>query len=130
MNHGIMPFMKRTDDTRTKAPRGTISPVVGLVAFSALIISASTLPTFFLLRRRLARADATLAEVMRVAKTAASAHTQAAKGVREIQRVGAQVEVLRGLVDKVGGDVKDVRSLVMKDRARLFGMEARFDELR
>ncbi|OCB91552.1 hypothetical protein A7U60_g1178 [Sanghuangporus baumii] len=121
--------------TPTKATYGqrSLSPLVGLLAFSTVLITACTLPPYLLLRTRLARVDGTLSDVFHVAQRAkASQYTegQVLEAVREVRRVREETEVLRGQADKIASDVRDVRSVLLKERVRLASIEGRFDGLR
>ncbi|KAL5530411.1 hypothetical protein ACEPAF_6669 [Sanghuangporus sanghuang] len=120
--------------TPTKATYGqrSLSPLVGLLAFSTVLITACTLPPYLLLRTRLVRVDGTLSDVFHVAQRAkASQYTegQVLEAVREVRRVREETEVLRGQADKIASDVRDVRSVLLKERVRLASIEGRFDGL-
>ncbi|KAL5527396.1 hypothetical protein ACEPAG_6187 [Sanghuangporus baumii] len=118
--------------TPTKRGQKSLSPLIGLLVFSTVLVTACTLPPYLLLRTRLARVDGALSDVLHVARRAkASQYTQGQvmEAAREVGHVREEMEVLRGQVEKVASDVRDVRSVLLKERVRLASIEGRFDGL-
>ncbi|KAH8118350.1 hypothetical protein DFH11DRAFT_1540546 [Phellopilus nigrolimitatus] len=101
------------------------SPLVGLLVVSALLAPFTILP-YFALRRHMTRSDAMLNKLLSV--TATAQREQTSDVSRELKKLGVQLESLQWQADRVAGDVKDVRSIAIKERIRASALETRSEE--
>ncbi|EJD01435.1 uncharacterized protein FOMMEDRAFT_169557 [Fomitiporia mediterranea MF3/22] len=119
-----------SSSNRTRSgSKSTIKPLVGLLAFSVLLGTACALPPYILLRRRLVRLEAELSKLNASAIGTGLVRARTAEVLREVKALSVQVDAVKAQVDRMGGDVKDMRSIGLKERTRLAGVETRFDSL-
>lgn len=127
------PSLVHDQPAPTKPAQRTLSPLFVVLGVPAVLVAACIIPSYLLLRSRLVRVDRSLSDVVLLTRRAeASTYTQSQmlEALREMRRVRDQMEVVRGQVDKVASDVRDVRSVLLKERVRLGSIEGRFDGLR
>lgn len=127
------PSLVHDQPAPTKPAQRTLSPLFVVLGVPAVLVAACIIPSYLLLRSRLVRVDRSLSDVVLLTRRAeASTYTQSQmlEALREMRRVRDQMEVVRGQVDKVASDVRDVRSVLLKERVRLGAIEGRFDGLR
>ena len=116
--------------SRREERRGTpiISPLVGLFGFTALVVSACTVPMYIMLRRRLVRIDETLNDIRRTSVGSRKALLE--NYTRDTKKLLTQIEHLQAQVDNVGKDVKGVGGSILERHETLDSMETHLKTLR
>lgn len=104
------------------------SPILGLVAFTVALTTACALPVHFMLRRRLLRLDEALETIITSKKRYDKELFLTWN--REAQQLRSQLENIQARIDKVNGDVKDIRNVLLKERSRLESIDSRLESLK
>lgn len=100
------------------------SPFVGLFLISAFVLSSSMVP-YFALRRRFMRSEENLKNFLSVAR-----REQLLALSQNHAQLNKSLETMRMQLDKAMGDLKDVRTAMLKDRNTANALEKHADGMR
>ncbi|KAI5125051.1 hypothetical protein M0805_007475 [Coniferiporia weirii] len=94
---------------------------MGLLVISAAIITITTLPCL-VLRRRLTRTEDALSRAINAAST--SQRERVANIAHEQSKMSKKLDLLLLQTDRVAGDIKDIRNIMLKERGCVTALES------